>query len=103
MKKQLTIFTTSILSILTLPTVLAKCTINGEIVPCEVFWNKFSWMFGLLGVFILISTFFWIWMLIDCLKREFKDKIIWVILLVFTGILGAILYYFLIKRKEDKK
>ena len=57
----------------------------------------------ILFVIICVAAFvFWILMLIDSIKRNFKkenDKIIWVLVIVLTGILGAIIYYFVIKRK----
>ena len=60
----------------------------------------------LLTIILAILAFvFWIFMLIDAAKRNFKadsDKIIWVLIIVFLGIIGAIVYYFVIKR-EDKK
>ncbi|MEM7821815.1 MAG: PLDc N-terminal domain-containing protein [Candidatus Aenigmatarchaeota archaeon] len=43
---------------------------------------------------------FWIWMLVDCIKRNFENKTQWIIILVFTSIIGAILYYFFVKRKN---
>jgi len=53
---------------------------------------------GLVTVGLFI---FWIAMLIDCLskKRNKTDKLIWVIVLVFLQILGAFIYYFLVKKK----
>lgn len=47
-------------------------------------------------------------MLIDCLKRPDDKfaiggnyaKLIWILLIVLTGLIGALLYYFLIKRSE---
>ena len=53
--------------------------------------------FGVLG-FI-----FWLLMLIDCAKRNFgenqeSEKIVWILIVIFTNWLGAILYYFIIKR-----
>ncbi len=50
----------------------------------------------------------WLWMLIDCLKRPDDKfaiggnnaKLIWVLVIVFTGLIGALLYYFLIKRSK---
>ncbi|MBI2660354.1 PLDc N-terminal domain-containing protein [Candidatus Woesearchaeota archaeon] len=52
---------------------------------------------------------FWLWMIVDCLKREFKrdiDKVVWVLVLVFLHLLGAVIYYFVVKisdKKETKK
>ncbi len=59
----------------------------------------------LAAIVLLIS---WLWMLIDCLKRPddmFKfggnnAKLIWVLVIIFTGFIGALIYYFLIKKKE---
>lgn len=54
-------------------------------------------------VFAVILVVFWLWMLVDCLNRNFKkdmDKLVWIILLLFIHILGAFLYYFLVKAKK---
>lgn len=43
---------------------------------------------------------FWIWMLVDCLKNEpstGNDKLIWVLIIVLLGGLGAVIY-FLVRR-----
>ena len=37
---------------------------------------------------------FWIWMLIDCCTKEPKNKVMWILLLVFLGWIGAIAYFF---------
>lgn len=45
---------------------------------------------------------FWIWMLVDCLQNQSfqgNDKLIWIVVLVFLNVLGAALYYFLVKSK----
>lgn len=44
----------------------------------------------------------WLYMLIDCSKRKkFRhgDRVLWILLLVLTGGLGMILYYFMEMRK----
>lgn len=41
--------------------------------------------------------FFWLWSLIDCIRREFEgsnDKLIWVLVIVLLGILGSLIYVF---------
>ncbi|MCX6749545.1 MAG: PLDc N-terminal domain-containing protein [Candidatus Pacearchaeota archaeon] len=61
----------------------------------------------LAAIFLLIAIsiaafVFWIMMLIDSIKRKFKndtEKIVWVLVIILTGILGAIIYYFVAKRK----
>ena len=55
-------------------------------------------------VFLLAvaSIVFWIWMLVDCIKNEpseGNEKIIWVLVIIFTHWLGALLYY-LIRRPQ---
>ncbi len=54
----------------------------------------------ILGIFafILLSLVMWIWMLVDCLKyepSEGNEKVIWILLMVFLGIIGSLLYYFI--------
>jgi len=48
----------------------------------------------------------WVWILLDILKRDFEDKILWVLIIIFAGLIGVIIYYF-VKRpeleKKDKK
>jgi len=67
----------------------------------------FSWvLLGLIVAGISIFCFvFWILMLLDCIKKKFKEdseKIIWVLILIFAGIVGALIYYFIVKRKSKK-
>ena len=58
-------------------------------------------LFGLLAFGGIILN---IIMLIDCNKREFQDKTLWIVILVAGtlmgfGIIPGILYYFLVKKK----
>lgn len=46
---------------------------------------------------------FWIWMLIDCISKEpsgGNDKLIWILVLVFLGWIGALVYYFVRRPKR---
>jgi hypothetical protein len=84
-------------------TVAAQCTVNGEDVPCEQLWAglaSIGWIFAIIGIIVVIGTAFWIWMFIDCIKRDFKDKTLWIILLLLTNSLGAIIYFFVVKNKK---
>lgn len=56
----------------------------------------------LLPVFLIFAAF-WIWMLIDCAQRTFDDKMVWLLLIIFLGVLGALLYFFIIRRKLIRK
>lgn len=64
-----------------------------------VFGGMLVGMVVLLVLLSILGFAFWLWMLIDCLKRDFKDKVVWVVMLLLTSILGALLYFFLVKRK----
>lgn len=46
----------------------------------------------------LLAMIFWVWMLVDCAVNESStgnDKIVWVIIVMFTHVLGAGLYLFI--------
>lgn len=50
---------------------------------------------GLIG---LLVTIFCIWMFIDCLTNAAlsgTEKIVWLLIIVLTNLIGSILYYFL--------
>jgi TctA family transporter len=51
----------------------------------------------------LLLFILWIFMIIDVAKREFKkenDKIVWILVVVLAGFIGAIIYYFAIKKPD---
>lgn len=59
------------------------------------------------GVFVIgiLGTLFWIWMLIDCATKEpseVNDKVIWILVILFTHFIGALIYYF-VRRPERKR
>jgi hypothetical protein len=59
----------------------------------------FGSIFGCIGLF---GTVLWIWMLIDCATKETDQgntKLIWILIIVFTHVLGALLYL-LIRRPQ---
>ncbi len=73
-----------------------------------VSFGALDWMMGF-GMTVMVLIFalllavgiFWLWMLVDLLqRRKFEDKLVWVLVLIFLNILGAILYYFLVYSKR---
>lgn len=57
---------------------------------------------ALIGLFFLV---FWIMMLVDCIKREFPNRGVWLAVLIITFFIGwswlaAIIYYFMVKKKN---
>jgi len=73
------------------------------------FTGIFSFWFLFVSLMMLINIgglVIWILMLIDCVKRDFpqeNDKMVWVLVIALTNWIGALIYYFVIKKKEDKK
>lgn len=51
------------------------------------------WIVG--ATLTLASFVFWIWALVDCLRREFREplyKVMWVLVILFGHFVGALLY-----------
>ena len=73
----------------------------------EVMAFGFVWVLMMLvsGVIGIGVTIFWIWMLIDCVTKEpseGNDKLIWVLIIVLTGWIGALIYL-LVRRPQRKE
>jgi hypothetical protein len=56
---------------------------------------------GLMELLLLtvvpIAMAFWIWMIVDCATNEpsiGNDKLVWIIIIVFGHVIGALVYYF---------
>jgi len=58
----------------------------------------------MVGFYLVALLFFvfWIWMLVDCAKRNFDQKTLWIVLLLVLGWIGAIAYFFAVKRKASQ-
>jgi uncharacterized membrane protein YhaH (DUF805 family) len=53
-------------------------------------------------ILYLLALIFWIWMLVDCIQnRRLNDteKIIWVLVILFLPTLGAIIYFFVGRKR----
>lgn len=60
-------------------------------------------LFGCGGILFLGAIAFWIWMLVDCITKEpdqGNDKLIWVLVIVLLGLIGALVY--LIARRPQR-
>ena len=50
---------------------------------------------------VLASFVFWIVEIVDIARRQFKDpimKIVWLVIVIFTHFIGALIYFFIGKR-----
>jgi hypothetical protein len=70
----------------------------GAVILC-VLAVPFFWVFLILVIcsFGILSTIFWIWMLVDCIKNESiggTEKICWTVAIALTHFLGALIYFF---------
>ena len=62
-------------------------------------------IWGVFVLFSLMASVFWLWMLVDCAMNEpgdSDDKIVWVLIILFTSVIGA-LVYFLVRRPQRLK
>jgi hypothetical protein len=48
----------------------------------------------------LVSLIFTVVMIVDAAKRNFDQKVMWIILMLFFGLFAAVPYYFIVKRKN---
>jgi hypothetical protein len=54
---------------------------------------------------VLLLLAFWVWMLVDCATKEpsaGNDKVIWILVIIFTHWIGALIYYF-VRRPERQR
>ena len=71
-------------------------------------WICFIVIAWLFGIFMFVV---WIIMLIDCARKANEDfpnanentKLVWILIIVLAGSVGAIIYYFLVFRKSRRK
>ena len=47
----------------------------------------------------IVASIFWIWMLVDALTSNLPttEKLLWVLVILFTHILGAVLYFAMVR------
>jgi hypothetical protein len=66
--------------------------------------GDFFQYFGLIGIPILFAVGgFWLWMLIDVVKRPLEKKTKWVLIVALLQWLGALIYFCTARRKSIKQ
>jgi LPXTG-motif cell wall-anchored protein len=62
-------------------------------------------LLAMLFIPLLLAAFaFWIWMIVDCATNEpstGNDKVVWIIIIVFAHVMGALIYYFVRRRQRQ--
>ena len=79
---------------------------NEAITSIRTLLGFFMLMMLLIVVIGALLFAFWIWMIIDCAKRKFRnetDKVVWILVIVLLSVLGAAIYYFAVKINDKKK
>jgi hypothetical protein len=54
----------------------------------------------------ILGAGFWIWMLVECATKESETgntKVVWAIIIVFTNMIGATIYYFVRRPQRWKE
>jgi hypothetical protein len=70
-----------------------------------VFYVGLLFVIPLILMLILLFVF-WIIILVDSIKRKFKgdsEKVVWILVIILTGFIGALIYYFVIYINDKKK
>ncbi|MEK7159822.1 MAG: PLDc N-terminal domain-containing protein [Patescibacteria group bacterium] len=78
----------------------ATCTLNGKEIPCDQMPDWIWILFVVMGALGVLFFVFWVWMLIDALKNQTENKVMWVLLMIFFSLPGAVVYYIVEKRKR---
>jgi len=88
----------------------AKCMVNGREVPCEELGNQIKGFLGwgiggflVIFALIILATVFWIMMIVHAARHPINNKGVWIVVMIFTGIVGALIYYFAVKRKFNQQ
>ena len=60
-------------------------------------------LLSLLPVLIIgLPLFLWIVMLVHAIKNDISDKVLWILVLFFGGVIGGVVYYFVVYTKQNK-
>lgn len=58
-------------------------------------WNFFAGLGSTILILVVVASLFWVWAIIDCAtnpKLQAAEKIVWLLVIFFLHILGAIVY-----------
>jgi hypothetical protein len=66
----------------------------------------FNFPGGLMMLFGLLFSVFWLYALVDVVKSDFKDpnmKLVWIIILIFANPIGPFIYFGLVKNQKGAR
>lgn len=67
---------------------------NASLLLADV-WALFAGLGSTVLILILIASIFWLWAIVDCAtnpKLESGEKLIWLLVIFFLHLLGALIY-----------
>ena len=77
----------------------------GELATFGIFFGLL-WLFWIIIIGLFIGLFvFWIMMIVDVAQRKFPEQnqqLTWILVVVLASYIGAIIYYFVVKRKDKE-
>jgi len=83
----------------------SSCSVNGKEVDCDEMTKDIGKgiksvfrMIAVWGIIGLLFTIFWIMMLVHAISKPIPNKVLWILVIVLLSPIGAIVYYFSIKR-----
>lgn len=84
----------------------ARCTLNWKPIDCDEITETTKsllkagiWTILIFWILSLVGSIFWLIMLIHSLLNPIPNKILWVAVNIFGLLIGAIIYYFVIKQR----
>ncbi len=83
----------------------AQCTVNGQPADCGEVGGLIAGVGALIiGFFVigLVALVFTVWMFIHNLTHNSENKVLWALLIFFTGFIGALIYFFVEKKKAEQ-
>jgi len=67
---------------------------NAPLLLADV-WALFAGLGSTILILLIVASIFWLWALVDCAtnpKLESGEKLIWLLVIFFLHLLGALLY-----------
>ena len=84
---------------------ITNCTLDGSGADCVQITEQATQQLtlgigGLISIAAIVMAIiiFWLMMFIHALKHSFKNKALWVVIILLGNVIGAVVYYFAIER-----
>ncbi len=61
-------------------------------------WLK--WIFGGLALILILPMILWLWALINCIKNDRKNKLMWILVIIFVPF-GFVIYFIFGRKNEE--